>query len=115
MANSQQSNKVEEVTVVIPNGATQSEAIDLRGLGIFGILVPAGFAGTSITLEVTRDDSTFYPVLNRDGSAYTITVAASEYCALPISELPGLLKFRLVSSTTATGGETVYIYARSLD
>lgn len=108
-------NNVQQIDATIPVGVTQSEVIDLAGAGIFGILAPSDFAGTSLTLEATLDEVTFFPILNRDGTTFTITISASEYCIVPISELPGVLKIRLVSSAAAdTDPEVISIFVRVL-
>lgn len=74
----------------IADGETASEAIRLGTRTLVGLVTPAAFDGTSITLQASIDGTTFSPLIDpATGDAYEIAAAASEaYYLDPIVTLP---------------------------
>lgn len=98
-------------TITILNTASLSGKLLLENYRMVGLIVPAAFDGTAITLQgahpdgdLTGDppvpaDVDFFNVFDRGGSEYTITVAVSRYITLNPDDLVALLWVRLRSGT----------------
>jgi hypothetical protein len=66
-------------TATIANGATTSDAIDLKTARLWAIRTPAALTGTAFTFTVSEDCSTYYALYDSTGTAVSWTVAASRY------------------------------------
>lgn len=62
----------------VANGAAVSSSIDTKNRSIGAITTPAALTNTSWTLEMSEDNTTWFPVYKDDGTQYTITVSASQ-------------------------------------
>lgn len=92
-------------TATIANGATVSDAVDMRGYSGGGYALPSTFDGTALTFQVSVDGVTYQTLYDQYGSPLSITVAASRSFPLP-QEIFGWAYFKFVAgtaqSTTAT-------------
>lgn len=94
-------------TATIANGQTKSGAVDLGGRTLQGIFTPGALTGTALTFEAAPTaDGTYVPVRKEDGSAYTLTVAASRYTRVDATLFAGL-RFIKVVSGSSEGAERV--------
>ena len=112
----QQGDTFESITATIPDGATQSGAIDMRGTAIFGVLLPSGFSGTQLTFQMSNDGGdTWVDVYEKDGTQFALTVAASRYVIVPVSDFPGAVTMRVLTNSAPSGDdEDVIIYTRTI-
>lgn len=106
------SARVRFMPVHIPAGSALSDPIDLLGYVPKGIEVPAGFQGTTVSLQaaqVLTPDPTIhaqYPyqdVFTSGGGQVTMTVAASTYVTFTSADqeqLSGVRFMRLRAGTT---------------
>lgn len=101
-------------TVTIANGQTVSNSVDLGEGALVGIQMPAAFTGVALTLQASHNDSTYVQVTSKDGTAYTITVAASKYITLPPADLAGLRYVKLVSGAAEGGARDIVVMARNV-
>lgn len=86
-------------TAVIADNGTVSAAIDLEDGTLLGVFIPAGFVGTTLTLQASADNSTFVAV-----AGVSKTVAASNYVPFAPSETAGIRYVKFVSGSSETGG-----------
>lgn len=93
--------------VTIDNGETKSAVLDTSSNVITGIIAPATFDGSQITLEVSDSASgTFVPLLNSDGTDYTLVVAASQAVIVVPQFVAGWRFLKFVADVTQTGTDT---------
>ncbi len=97
------------VTVPVATGQTTSAEVDIENYDIVGLITPANFDGTTITIHgAAASGGTFYPLAaaHTASTAYTITTTVSIFT--PISQLvtAGLRYIKLVCGTTQTTSDT---------
>lgn len=97
-------------TATIANGASLSSAVDIDGSALVGIVVPATFTGTSLTFQMSHDDTTYSNLYDETGTEVTVTISTSRYIRLNPSDWMGCdaLKVRSGTSgspTTQSGGD----------
>lgn len=95
-------------TITIAIGQTTSTAIDFRRWSTAALVVPAGFAGSSLTFMVSADNITYAALSDATGTAVPFPVTASRSYSLPASLEPWHY-FQIVSNATATGIETLTV------
>ncbi len=108
-----QPNDAYNATATVASSGTTSEAIDLAGTDLVGIFVPSTFDGTTITLQAsTAIDGTFVEVQDGEGSALTITTAASKFAPIPnLATIAGIRYLKLVTGTSQSTTSTVFTLA----
>ena len=99
-------------TVTIDQNETVSTAFDSRGFSSFGLLMPSSFTGTTISFQVSHDNSTYNALNNTTGSVISMTVAASKAYSLPI-ELTPWRYFKIVSGSSEAAARTLTLMASS--
>ena len=108
IASSFQSNRCFDVTVTIANGETVSQAVDISGTTLCGIIVPANLEGVSLTLQSSGSFAgTYVDVYDRAGNQISkVTVAGSgsaRFISLDPNNFIGLQYIKLESASTQTG------------
>lgn len=101
--------------VVVANGGTDSSVIDLHGMTILAVVLPAGFDGVSLEFEATIDEENlmhdgadtraWYPVYDFDGNAYSAVVAAERFVSVNPEVFKGAFGVRLI--VAAQGQDTL--------
>lgn len=96
-----------DATIVV--AATKSNAIDLSGTYLVGLIIPANFDGTQLQFEGSRDGTTFVPLYNSGGTRQTITVTAATLTGISIAPTDfSMWRFlKLVAVTTQMTTDTV--------
>ena len=92
-------------TTIAASGTT-SAAINMNGLSLVGIFIPAAFTGTTLTFTGSPDAATYYPVKNSSG-AVSYTVTTSEYIAINPQDFYGLQYIKIVSGSTEGSARTL--------
>lgn len=88
------------IEATIANGGSLSPAVDMGGMALVGIQMPAAWTAATITLQTSDDNSTFRNVHNTAGEV-DLTVSAS--IQLMLAGLEGLSRYiKVRSGTTAT-------------
>lgn len=111
-------NRALALPVALPAGATGlSAAVQLNGLLLVGLIVPAGWLAASVTLQGSVDGATWYNVYDDTGTEVTLAVAASRFVALAPATFAAFPYVRLRSGTAAlpvnqTGSPTLTLIAR---
>lgn len=103
-----------DTTVTIASSGTESNAVDLNGTRVVGIITPAALTGTAITLKASFDGTNFHDMYNKDGVQMTITVAASRWVALAPADLAGVRYLKLVSGSAEAAERVISIVTRPL-
>jgi hypothetical protein len=86
----------------IANGQSlSSEFIDLKGLSLVGLLMPAAWTAATMTLVMSHDAATSYNVFDGDGTEVELTVSAGQYIKLSPSDFAGIHFLKLRSGTAS--------------
>lgn len=98
------------ISITIANGAALSGSIDLTGLTIVAIQMPAAWTAANITFQAsTTDGGTLQDVYDDAGTEVTVTAAASRFITLSPATSIAYRFLKLRSGTTGTpvnqGGE----------
>jgi hypothetical protein len=101
-------------TVTIATSGTVSTAVDLYGYSLLGIITPAAMTGTALTVQASHDGSTFNVMYDTDGSALSITSAASRFIALAPQDFASVRHLKLVSGSTEAAERTITLAIRKL-
>lgn len=105
--NSWQGNYNPAQAVVIASGATKSGVINLNGLALVGLYLPA-FTGTALTFEACDTaDGTFVPVKVSGGSSLSYTIAGSTFVAIDPTPFQGISFLKLVSGSAEGADRTI--------
>ena len=104
----------QSIFTIAASGST-SDAVKLSAQSApHAILFPAAMTGTAVAVHGSFDGVTYYPIY-RDGTAYTITFAASSIHQISPAILYGLSWFKLVSNGTEAAERKIVIsYERAI-
>jgi len=97
-----------DLQVVIANGATTSNAVDLLGTSLLAFVTDAALNGTAFTFTVSNDLAGTYVPLKRmsDGTALTAVVAVSGQYATNPADFASVRFLKIVSGTAQSGAAT---------
>jgi hypothetical protein len=104
----------EVITATIASSGTTSGAINLSGLQVVAIDMPAAVTGTTMTFTAsTALDGTYDTVTEVGGATnYSITLAASKWTAVDVRVFAGIPFLKLVSGSTEAAARTFSIICR---
>ena len=102
-----QSVTTDELEATIPVNDTVSNAVDLKGTFLCGLVFPSTFDGTQLRFQVSNDGTTFQNYYNTSGTLITMTCAASTTVGIVPSDFAMWRYIKLVSVTTQTTTSTV--------
>lgn len=91
-------------TSFVWTSGADSAAVDLKGKTLMGLIIPAGFSGTSIKFKVSNTLAGTYATLTKgsDGSDISITVAAGKPVAFDNGLAAVLSCWRFVTLTSGS-------------
>ena len=92
----------EAKTATIALNGSLSAAVDLTGLVLVGLQMPAAWTAASITLQASADGTTYGDFKDYAGNEYTLTVTVSDYLHLDFVELMGVRYIKVRSGTSAS-------------
>lgn len=95
-------NIFETDLVTIASGQALSDAANVQGRDVVGIVMPAGWDAAALTLRASADGQNFADVFNIAGTEVSYTVAAGRYIPIEAGTLSGMQSLILRSGTTAT-------------
>lgn len=100
----------------IANAQTTSAAIDLNGLSLVGIKLPAAFTGTALTFTMCDTvNGTYVPVRSgTSGSALSYTVAQGQYHAIDPKDFYGIRFLKIVSGSSEAALRTLIIALKGI-
>lgn len=102
--------RLAEATVA--DSGTVSTAVDIGGYRYVGVVVPAGFEGTTITFQVSADGTTYVPLEVAAGTAVSFTTNASSGFSLG-DEIRPWAYMKLVCGTAQTGAAVFQLSLKS--
>ncbi len=104
---------------VIAAGGTTSTAIQLGNITpterIIGLIMPAAFTGTSLTFQVSNDDSTYVDLYDNAGTQVSVTVSTSRavsFKADHASLLSGWNFIKIISGSTEATARTIIVVVK---
>lgn len=92
-------NKPTIANATIAAGASLSDAVDLAGLSVIGLTMPAAWTAAAITVQVSYDGVTYVNLHDKAGTEYSITTAASRHVILPKADFESVRHIKLRSGT----------------
>lgn len=94
-----------DLVATILSGQTASDAIDLSGCELVGLIMPAAFTGTSIKILSSPTLGGTYQNIYPSGADYSMTVAASKN--IPVENLAIMAGWRFIKlvSSGAEGAD----------
>lgn len=106
---------VTTTNATIANGAATSTAVDLCGVTLAGIQLPASFTGTSITFQAaTSLGGTYQTIINPTGASVGATVSAGKYLTLSPSDFAGIQFLKIVSGSNEGADRTLELVCRPM-
>lgn len=90
-------------TVTIANGASLSDAVDLKNGRLAGIIIPASWTTANLTFQVSPDGSNWVDRYDHQGAEYTVVVGgASRSISVPLVDFIGVRHLKVRSGTTGS-------------
>jgi hypothetical protein len=101
-------------TVTISSSGTVSSAVDVENLSVVGIIMPATFTGTTITFQVSDDNSTFQALYNANNTAVSMSVTQGRSYGLVPGDFAAWRYIKVVSSSTEGTARVIKLMTREL-
>ena len=92
----------ETKTATIALGESLSAAVDLTGLVLVGLQMPAAWTAAGITLQASADGTTYGDFKDYAGNEYTLVVTVNDHLHLDFIELMGVRYVKVRSGTSAS-------------
>lgn len=87
---------------VIPSGGNLSGTIQLGGLHLCGLILPAAWDAAPVTLQASANGNDFHDVHTADGTELSITVGANRWVVIDLANTVGFANLRLRSGASAS-------------
>lgn len=100
------------ITATIAASGDTSGAVQIRGLHLCGIQMPAAFTGTGVSFLASADGVTYQPAYDSGGTLISATVAASRYIALNPAALAGIEYLKVKSNGTEAAERALVLMLR---
>ncbi len=101
-------------TVTIASSATTSGSIDLSGLGLIAMIMPAAFTGTTVTFQMSLDDVTYYDIYNTSNTVISATVTQGRAYMFVPGDFVGVRYLKVKSGSTEGGTRIITLVSRVL-
>ena|SRR5882724_101871 len=101
-------------TITIASGQTVSNAIDLGEMCLCGIQTPSALTSTAFTFQGSSDNSTFCAMTTQDGTAISVTVAASKLIMLPPANFAGVRYLKVVAGSAEGADRNIILLVRAV-
>jgi len=95
-----ENRNVQDATIA--NGASLSDAINLRGEVLVGIEMPAAWTAANLTFQASMDNATYLNVYSAAGAELVVTAAASQFIWVDPSNFAGCRWIKVRSGTSGT-------------
>lgn len=83
-----------------------SNAIDIEGKVLVGLVIPSNFDGTTVKFQVSHDNVTYQALYDDGGTEISITVAASRGVGITAAKAEALAPWRYIKLVTGTAQTT---------
>lgn len=94
--------RIEELTVTIANAASLSGAVNLAGMDLTRIKLPAAWTAASLTFQVSEDGSTFQDLYDTSGEVTLTTPGTSRSVQVDPNNFAGIQWIKVRSGTSGT-------------
>lgn len=103
------------VPAVISAAGTKSAAIQLGGMALVGLILPATFTGTTLTFEVCSTlAGTYTPLYDSANALVSMTVAQGRAYAVAPANFQGIQFLKIVSGSTEGSARTIICSTKGL-
>ena len=100
--------------VTISSGGTVSSALELGvGRTVLALVTPSALTGTALSFQASVDGSTYNTVTD-EGSAYSVTAAASRFISIKAGLLAGARYIKVVSGSSEGADRTIEVVTREV-
>jgi hypothetical protein len=89
-------------TATIASGASLSDAVELDGSALVGVVMPSAWTAANLTIQASHNDSTFNNVYDELGTEKTIIASTSRYIVLNPADFAGSDSIKIRSGTAGT-------------
>ena len=103
---------ITDKTAIVLTGQTVSEAVDLLGTVLVGILTTDTLVGGSLSFESSIDGAAFFPVYNDAAIPLAISIKPDRFIALDITDFASMRFIKVVSDATETSDVTFQLLTR---
>lgn len=93
---------LENVTATIAASGSLSAEVNLGGLRLFGIYMPAAWTAAVLTFQASPDGTNWYDVYDKDGNEVTAQAAASRFVSLDPVVFAAAAYIKVRSGTSGT-------------
>ena len=100
-------------TVTVSSGQTTSDAVNLNGFGMVGLILPAALTSTTMTFTGSQDNVTFTALYNVVATQLAITVAASRIILFSPGDFVGVNFLQLVTGSAEGSDRLIQVISRS--
>lgn len=96
-------NALDVANATIANGQSLSGAVNLGGLRLFGIVMPAAWTAANLTYQMSHDSGvTWINMYDVNGSELTATAGTSRFIAIDPANFAAVPMIKIRSGTAAT-------------
>lgn len=93
----------EILPVAIANGASLTDAVNLGGLRLFGVVMPAEWTTANLTFQMSPDDgATWVSLKDQNGNEVAAAASVSTFVVLNPSQFTAVQYLRVRSGTAGT-------------
>ena len=93
--------------ITIDSGSVTSSAVTLHGTMLVGMILPAGFQGSTVSMQGSIDASTYYNLYSAGGTQLQTSAGASRYIYFAPTDWVGVPYVRAIAAATQTASRTV--------
>ena len=94
--------RINLLSATIASGQSLSNAVFFDQSAVVGLYIPTGTSITAATFQLSADGSTFYNVVEDDGTEYQAIVAAGQYVPLTLNNFLGGRYMKVRAGTTSS-------------
>jgi hypothetical protein len=103
-----------DLLIDVSESATVSNALDMRGKTLVGLIMPAALTSTSITFTGSDDNVTFRALTNTSGTALTVTVSASKHICIVPADFASVRWLKLIMGSSEGADRTIIAVMRAV-
>jgi hypothetical protein len=105
---------IDPITVTIPSGTSESNAIDCYGVAIKTIILPATFTGTELTFKISPDGINYFDYYRIDNLIASITCTQNRAYGLGAIDFFSVRFVKLVSNAVESADRVITILTKPL-
>lgn len=105
---------VETIETTIANGETKSAIINMKGISLKTILLPAVFDGSNLAFEVSDNGIDFYPYYNINNVVVAIDITAGRAYGVAAIDFYSIQYMKIVSNASQAADRTIKLIGRGI-